>query len=62
MLWIVGIINTINLIDGLDGLAAGVGSIAAVALLISALLLGRHDAAFLLIMVLSSLAKSCFSF
>jgi UDP-GlcNAc:undecaprenyl-phosphate GlcNAc-1-phosphate transferase len=49
IIWIVGITNTMNLIDGLDGLAAGVGSIAAFTLFITALALGRDQAAILLI-------------
>ncbi|MFA5928664.1 MAG: MraY family glycosyltransferase [Candidatus Margulisiibacteriota bacterium] len=49
IIWIVGITNTINLIDGLDGLAAGVGSISAFTLFLVALMLGRVEAAILLI-------------
>lgn len=37
ILWFIAVINVINLIDGLDGLAAGITSIAAVTLLVSAL-------------------------
>ena len=54
IIWIVGITNTINLIDGLDGLAAGVGSIAAGTLFLTALILGRVDAAILLIALLGA--------
>ncbi|MFC1478640.1 MraY family glycosyltransferase [Candidatus Margulisiibacteriota bacterium] len=54
ILWIVGITNTINLIDGLDGLAAGVGSIAAFTLFLTAIILGRFDAAVLLIALLGA--------
>lgn len=41
ILWIVGITNAINLIDGLDGLAAGVSSIALVAITGMAMLTGN---------------------
>ncbi len=37
IVWVVAVTNVINLIDGLDGLAAGISSIAAVTLLVSAL-------------------------
>ncbi|MBP2651094.1 MAG: glycosyl transferase family 4 [Firmicutes bacterium] len=36
ILWVVSLTNTVNLIDGLDGLAAGVSTIAAVAILLVA--------------------------
>lgn len=37
VLWVVSLTNTVNLIDGLDGLAAGVSTIASVAILLVAL-------------------------
>ncbi|PAE44445.1 glycosyltransferase family 4 protein [Bacillus sp. 7884-1] len=41
VLWIIGITNAINLIDGLDGLAAGVSSIALVAISGMAFIMGN---------------------
>jgi UDP-GlcNAc:undecaprenyl-phosphate/decaprenyl-phosphate GlcNAc-1-phosphate transferase len=41
VLWIVGITNAINLIDGLDGLAAGVSSIALIAISGMAIVMGN---------------------
>jgi UDP-GlcNAc:undecaprenyl-phosphate/decaprenyl-phosphate GlcNAc-1-phosphate transferase len=40
-LWVIGITNAINLIDGLDGLAAGVSSIALVAISGMAIIMGN---------------------
>ncbi len=37
-LWVVAVVNIMNLVDGLDGLATGIGSIAALTLLVAALL------------------------
>ncbi|MGG5255335.1 glycosyltransferase family 4 protein [Neobacillus sp. SM06] len=41
ILWIIGITNAINLIDGLDGLAAGVSSIALIAISGMAMIMGN---------------------
>lgn len=46
--WIVGITNTVNLIDGLDGLAAGISTIAAFMLSITAIISGQEIVAILL--------------
>lgn len=47
LLWVVALSNIINFIDGLDGLAAGVSSIAAIALFVSAFETGQTTIAFL---------------
>ncbi|MDQ1000814.1 UDP-GlcNAc:undecaprenyl-phosphate GlcNAc-1-phosphate transferase [Neobacillus niacini] len=54
ILWIVGITNAINLIDGLDGLAAGVSSIALVAISGMALMQGSLYVAIVGVIVLMS--------
>jgi UDP-GlcNAc:undecaprenyl-phosphate GlcNAc-1-phosphate transferase len=54
LFWMLTLINTINFIDGLDGLAAGVSSIAAVTLFLSALQTGQVTVAFLAIAVAGS--------
>ncbi len=58
MVWIIGVTNAINLIDGLDGLAAGVSSIASVALLSMTLLSQNVNAA----IVTAALAGAGFGF
>lgn len=45
LLWLVAVTNALNIIDGLDGLAAGMTSIAAVALLLMSVQLGEWSAA-----------------
>lgn len=58
MVWIIGVTNALNLIDGLDGLAAGVSSIASVALLSMTLLSQDVNAA----IVAAALAGAGFGF
>ncbi len=58
MVWIIGVTNALNLIDGLDGLAAGVSSIASVALLSMTLLSQNVNAA----IVTAALAGAGFGF
>lgn len=56
LLWLVGVSNAINLIDIMDGLAAGVGLVAALALLAVALLNGNHQIAILTATLAGALA------
>ena len=58
LLWIVGLTNAVNFIDGLDGLAAGVTTIAAVALLILCIISGSG----LAVVLAAALAGSCLGF
>lgn len=51
VLWVVALINIVNFIDGLDGLAAGVCSIAAVALFFTADATGRVAVAFIAVSI-----------
>jgi len=54
--WLIGITNAINLVDIMDGLAAGVGLIAALALLVVALINGNHQIAILTATLAGALA------
>jgi UDP-GlcNAc:undecaprenyl-phosphate GlcNAc-1-phosphate transferase len=51
VLWILAVTNALNIIDIMDGLAAGVASIAALALAIANLMAGRDSQAFLAIVL-----------
>ncbi|RJQ30906.1 MAG: undecaprenyl/decaprenyl-phosphate alpha-N-acetylglucosaminyl 1-phosphate transferase, partial [Actinobacteria bacterium] len=53
--WIVGLTNTVNFIDGLDGLAAGVVSIAGVALYVSAIQTGKVNMAVIMVVLCGAL-------
>lgn len=53
--WIVGLTNTFNFIDGLDGLAAGVGTIALVALYFSAMETGKVNIALMMTVLAGTL-------
>jgi UDP-GlcNAc:undecaprenyl-phosphate GlcNAc-1-phosphate transferase len=55
-IWLIGITNAINLVDIMDGLAAGVGLIAAMALLVVALINGNHQIAILTATLAGALA------
>ena len=55
-IWLIGITNAINLVDIMDGLAAGVGLIAALALLVVALINGNHQIAILTATLAGALA------
>ncbi|MBI4744226.1 MAG: undecaprenyl/decaprenyl-phosphate alpha-N-acetylglucosaminyl 1-phosphate transferase [Actinobacteria bacterium] len=54
VIWVVAFTNMINLIDGLDGLAAGVSSIAALALFFAAFQTGRYSVAFIALALIGS--------
>lgn len=54
--WLIGVTNAINLVDIMDGLAAGVGMIAALALLAVALINGNHQIAILTATLAGALA------
>jgi UDP-GlcNAc:undecaprenyl-phosphate GlcNAc-1-phosphate transferase len=54
IIWVVAFTNMINLIDGLDGLAAGISSIAALALFFAAFQTGRYSVAFIALALMGS--------
>lgn len=58
ILWIVGVTNAINLIDGIDGLAAGVSSIASMALFFLALFFSEINIA----IITAAIAGASFGF
>ena len=58
VLWLMGISNAFNFIDGMDGLAGGVGTLAALTLMVVAIFTDQVDAALLA----SLLAGSCLGF
>ncbi len=63
VLWITAITNAFNFLDNMDGLSAGIGAVASVAFLVTALMLGQWFVAATLALLLGALVGFlCFNF
>ena len=63
VLWITAITNAFNFLDNMDGLSSGIGAVASVAFLVTALMLGQWFVAAMLALLLGALVGFlCFNF